>query len=134
MRIDGQCHCGAVTYEADIDPEEVSVCHCTDCQVLTGSAFRVTAIASGEGIRLTGREPKTYVKVAESGRRRIQQFCADCGSPLFTRGEGADPGPWGIRWGSIRQRLELVPRRQIWCRSALPWIHDLRDLPGRETD
>jgi hypothetical protein len=32
MQIDGQCHCGVVTYEADIDPEAVSICHCTDCR------------------------------------------------------------------------------------------------------
>ena len=43
MRIDGQCHCGFVTYEAEIDPEDVSICHCTDCQRLTGSPYRVTA-------------------------------------------------------------------------------------------
>jgi len=29
MKIDGRCHCGLVTFEADIDPEQVSVCHCT---------------------------------------------------------------------------------------------------------
>jgi hypothetical protein len=37
MKIDGGCHCGTVTYRADIDPGQVSVCHCTDCQTLTGS-------------------------------------------------------------------------------------------------
>jgi hypothetical protein len=40
MNIDGQCHCGHVTYQADIDPEKVSICHCTDCQALTGSPYR----------------------------------------------------------------------------------------------
>jgi hypothetical protein len=47
MNIDGQCHCGRVTYQADIDPEGVSICHCTDCQRLTGSPYRVTAICLG---------------------------------------------------------------------------------------
>jgi len=44
MHIDGQCHCGRITFEADIDPDEVSICHCTGCQSLTGSPYRVTAI------------------------------------------------------------------------------------------
>jgi hypothetical protein len=47
MHIDGQCHCGRVTYQAEIDPERVSICHCTDCQALTGSPYRVTVICSG---------------------------------------------------------------------------------------
>jgi hypothetical protein len=134
MKIDGQCHCGFVRYEAEIDPEEVSICHCTDCQMLTGSAYRVTVMARREDIRLTQGEPETYVKTAESGRGRLQQFCRRCGSPLFTTGEGSEAEVWGIRWGSIRQRRHLAPRRQIWCRSAAAWIHGLRDLPGDERD
>ncbi|BAL76446.1 hypothetical protein S23_32430 [Bradyrhizobium cosmicum] len=32
MQIDGQCHCGQINFEAEIDPEAISVCHCRDCQ------------------------------------------------------------------------------------------------------
>ena len=32
----------------------------------------------------------------------------------------------------LRQRAALVPRRQIWCRSALPWSASLAGLPGIE--
>jgi hypothetical protein len=133
MNIDGQCHCGSVTYQADIDPERVSICHCTDCQVLTGSPYRVTVICSGGHIRMTGKVPKVYAKIGDNGRTRFQHFCPECGSPLFTSGEGG-PDDWGIRWGSIRQRDRLKPRRQIWCRSAVPWINGLDELPGRPTD
>ena len=52
MRVQGRCHCGRITYEAEIDPEDVSICHCTDCQMLTGSAYRVTVRAPGAGFRL----------------------------------------------------------------------------------
>ncbi|TIO39203.1 MAG: GFA family protein, partial [Mesorhizobium sp.] len=48
MRIDGACHCGAITYEAEVDPEKTSICHCADCQQLTGTAFRVTVGAPEE--------------------------------------------------------------------------------------
>ena len=37
MKIDGRCHCGCITYEAEIDPDKVMICHCTDCQTLSGS-------------------------------------------------------------------------------------------------
>ena len=134
MHIDGSCHCGHVAYEAEIDPEDVSICHCTDCQQLTGSAFRVTAITRAEKVRQTGSEPKLYRKFGENGRPRLQYFCPECGSPLFTTGEGDDAMWWGIRVGTIRQRRELLPRRQIWHRSALPWLNSLNDLPAIETE
>ncbi len=100
MNIDGQCHCGHVTFQAEIDPSKVSICHCTDCQMLTGSAYRITAITSHDSIKLTGNAPKVYLKVGENGHKRLQYFCPECGSPLFTFGESADADEWGIRWGS----------------------------------
>ena len=103
MNIDGQCHCGRVTYQAEADPERVSICHCTDCQTLTGSPYRVTVICSGDQIRMTGQAPKIYAKTGDNGRTRYQHFCGECGSPLFTSGDGG-ADDWGIRWGSIRQR------------------------------
>ena len=134
MHIDGQCHCGRVTFEAEIDPQAVSICHCTDCQSLTGSPFRVTVICPGEQVRIQSGSPKIYAKTGDNGRKRLQHFCADCGSPLFTSGGGVQTDNWGIRWGSIRQRDLLKPVRQIWCRSAVPWIKDVQGLPDRPTD
>ena len=134
MKITGTCHCGHVTYEAEIDPEQVTICHCTDCQRLTGSPFRVTAMTGRDDIHMTGDAPKVYVKLGDNGRKRFQHFCPECGSPLFTSGEGEDALEWGIRWGSINQRGTLVPRRQIWCCSAASWLDQVTALPGRERD
>src|SRR5689334_3860758 len=96
MKIDGQCYCGHVRFEAEIDPDRVSVCHCTDCQTLTGSPYRVTVATSRDRIQLTGKAPKVYIKTGDNGRKRLQYFCPECGSPMFTTGEGADAEEWGI--------------------------------------
>jgi hypothetical protein len=133
MRIDGGCHCGRISYQAEVDPERVSICHCTDCQSLTGSPFRVTVICAANDVTLTAGSPQRYTKLGENGRPRHQHFCGDCGAPLFTSGDGG-PDDWGIRWGSIRQRDQLIPRRQIWCASAVSWIDGITRLPGRPGD
>lgn len=52
MKIDGACHCGLITCEATIDPEQVGICHCTDCRTLSGSAFRTFVLARKDGFRL----------------------------------------------------------------------------------
>jgi len=134
MKIDGQCHCGQVSYEAEIDPAKVSICHCTDCQTLTGSAYRVTVAAERDKVKMTGAPPKLYVKLGESGKKRLQYFCPNCGSPVYVTGEGEDAARYGLRWGAIRQRDALKPTRQIWCKSAAPWIGDLDKVPGQPTE
>jgi hypothetical protein len=86
MKVDGGCHCGSIKFEAEIDPADVGVCHCTDCQSLSGTAFT------------------TYV---------------------FASAAVDKPERYNLRLGTIRQRHELRPQVQIWCRSALDWVMDL---------
>ena len=50
MKVEGACHCGRIAFEAEIDPARVSVCHCADCQTLTGSAFRLAVPGAGSEI------------------------------------------------------------------------------------
>jgi hypothetical protein len=33
-----------------------------------------------------------------------------------------------LRVGILRQRKDFVPRRQIWFRSAQPWVTDLSPI------
>lgn len=133
MRVDGQCHCGRVTYVADVDYNDVSLCHCTDCQVLCGSPWRASVPAAASSFRLTGAAPRMYVKTADSGARRAQAFCADCGTPIYATAPD-NPTTFNLRIGAIRQRDQLRPSRQIWCRSALPWASDVRALPASERE
>ena len=134
MKIDGGCHCGAIAYEAEIDPQMVSICHCADCQTLSGTAFRVSVFTPGDKFRLTRGTPKVYVKTAESGNKRAQAFCADCGSPIYATSVGEGPKAYGIRVGTARQRAELTPKRQIWHRSAVPWFPEMDGIASKETD
>lgn len=134
MKIDGGCHCGAIAYEAEIDPAMVMICHCTDCQTLSGSAFRTVALTRAGGFRLLSGALKTYVKTGDSGARREQAFCPECGSPIYSTSPGDGPKVYSIRLGTSRQRRELMPRAEIWRRSALPWIGDLGTAQQEATE
>jgi hypothetical protein len=133
MRIDGRCACGTITLEGEADPADVSICHCTDCQTGTGSAFRVSVLVRGASFKLTG-QPTHYLKLtADSGTPRIQAFCPRCGSPIYstTPGDGQQDA-YRVRVGLLRQRREFVPKRQNWFRSALPWIDSVSAIAKNE--
>lgn len=134
MKITGACHCGAITIEAEADPQKTAICHCTDCQTGTGSAFRVSVPVPGATLKLTG-QPATYLKTtADSGNPRLQAFCPRCGTPIYSTspGEGVQPS-YMVRVGILHQRDQFVPKQQIWFRSARPWVTEIGGIPQKQT-
>jgi hypothetical protein len=126
MKIDGGCHCGSITYEAEVSPDEVYVCHCTDCQAISGTAFRWAVPVPEAAFKLLTGKPKAYVKVCESGATNHQLFCPECASPIYSTSSGVGPKVFNLRLGTARQRAELKPKMQYWCRSAQGWttVHE----------
>jgi hypothetical protein len=133
MKIDGRCHCGYITFEAEIEPDKSLLCNCTDCQTFSSSAFRVHAFAPDHAFRLLSGDPKSYVKTAESGNKRPQAFCPECGTDIYVTALGAGPKVYAIRAGCIRQRDQIVPHTQWWYRSAQSWVTQVGSIPKFET-
>jgi hypothetical protein len=129
MKIEGCCHCGRISYEAEINPDYVIICHCTDCQTISGAPYRVTVPVKTENFKLQG-QPKTYVKTAASGNKRVLAFCADCGSAIYSTSL-EDRVVFSLRLGAVKQRAQLIPKSQGWCRSALPWAMDIGHIPRK---
>jgi len=133
MNVTGGCHCGKLRYEADVDPDRIAVCHCVDCQILSGTAFRTAARVPVEDFTLLKGEPKHYTKTGGSGRPRIMAFCENCGTQIYGTGIDDDAQQISLRIGTCDQRAELVPVRQIWRRSAVSWLNDLSIAESHET-
>lgn len=130
LPVTGQCHCGKVRIQAQVNPERVFVCHCQDCQVLTGGAFRVVVPALAGSLAVQG--PVTeYARTADSGAVRLQVFCPACGSPLYARSPDTN-GLATLRVGVLDQRSVLPPVLQLWRQSVLPWADQIAALPGCE--
>ncbi len=128
MHVDGSCHCAAIRFEAEIDPQRVVICHCSDCQCFSGSAFRTSVLVPEADFSMQAGSPAIYEKTAESGSARQLAFCARCGTHLYGTSEGQGSRFFSVRVGTLAQRAELPPRLQVWCRSALSWIDSLSDL------
>ena len=127
MKVDGRCHCGEIRYEAQIDADQVNICHCTDCQTLTGTVYRVSVPAPAASFVLLSGLPKIYIKTADSGNKRAQAFCPNCGTPIYAA-DAQNPQTYGLRIGALTQRAALPAKRQIWFHSALQWAADIRSL------
>lgn len=125
MKVDGSCQCGSVTYEADINPNIIRVCHCTDCQTSSGSAFRVLVSVPADQFQLLSGRTKQCFKIADSGHRRALVFCPECGTQIYGTSDDDQPAMLSLRIGTVHQRGQLVPRLQTWRRSALGWVDDL---------
>jgi hypothetical protein len=132
MKVVGGCHCGSIRFEAEVDPAKVVICHCTDCQTLSGTAFR-TVVPTKEGtFRLISGAPKVYVKTGESGNKREQTFCPNCGTPIYSGPVGEGAKVVSLRVGATRQRDDLIPSEQFWFRSSQAWLQQLPKIQKRE--
>lgn len=126
MNISGQCHCGAISFTAVVDPNKVVACHCADCQQFSGAPFRAVLPTPIDKVALTG-QPKTYVKLAASGNCRVQAFCEVCGTQIYST-EPDSPAVLSLRLGCVNERALLPPVIQIWGQSAMPWLKSLPEV------
>ena len=131
MKCTGRCHCGAITYECEVEPEKAFICHCTDCQTLSGTAFRTVVPVPEADFTLLSGAPKVYVKTGESGNRRQQTFCGNCGTPIYACPDDPGPKTLNLRLGALKERDHMVPKLQLWARSAQPWV-GLESIPRIE--
>ena len=132
MRVEGQCHCGAITYEAEVELDTIAICHCLDCQRLSGAAFRSNVPAPAAGFRILKGVPRRYIKTGDSGAKRVHAFCETCGSPVYSSAV-ENPQTYTLRIGALTQGQALGhPARQIWTKRRLPWVPPLDGVPEVE--
>jgi hypothetical protein len=134
MQVEGLCHCGQISFRAEIISDEVEICHCTDCQTLSGSAFHTIVPTVDGSFELQSGELKRYEKTADDGAVRIQSFCPRCGSPICSSPPDGVPGVLRVRVGVLKQRNQLVPGMQYWARSAQPWTQVISEMSKIETE
>ncbi len=131
LKTNGACSCGENTYEAEVDPDKVVMCNCSDCQTSSGGTCHVNVLVPESDFHVTSGTLKEYIKIAESGARRIIGFCGTCGTQIFAVGAEA-PRVYGVRVPTLAQREQFPPKVQIWGRSRPKWLPPLDDIPVKE--
>jgi hypothetical protein len=81
---EGGCLCGDVRYKTVAEPIRITICHCSFCQKLTGSAYLVEPIFRKQDVVFKGVPPKTYEHRSDSSQKRvILNFCGRCGTTIY---------------------------------------------------
>jgi hypothetical protein len=123
----GGCACGSIRYVCARAPVAMLNCHCRDCQRSSGAPYASGFIVLSSDVEITGT-PKTYTVRAGSGSLATRDFCSDCGTPLFTRGE-ASREFMSIRFPTLDRPSEFRPMLDIWTSSAAPWVCLSPEIP-----
>ena len=128
-KLDGSCLCGKVTYSCDAEPVATAVCHCTDCQRQTGTAFSVIVGVPSDALKIEGDSLASFTTVGTDTQQEVaRKFCRECGSPVVSVAD-AIPGVVFIKAGTLHDKSWLEPQIQVWTGSAQPWI-PLDSHPG----
>ncbi|MEM9763783.1 MAG: GFA family protein [Pseudomonadota bacterium] len=131
MIVHGRCHCGEITFEAEVDPEEVFVCHGEDSRVLSSSAFLTVVPCRRNAFFPLAGTPRFYIMKAEGGGRRALAFCGTCGTAIHSTDADDRGADFILRTGILVEAATLSPRHQTCTESALPWLGTIPGLPGR---
>ncbi len=117
----GGCQCGAIRYRFSGDPVTLYACHCTDCQVSTGSSFALSMIVPRQAIETLHGKPELCEIQLPDGRRKRTFRCGRCGTHLW----GAPlrvPQVLNLHPGTLDDTSWFEPVAHIWTRSAQPWV------------
>ena len=128
----GGCQCGAVRYEISAEPVAAYVCHCTECQRQSGSAFAMAIRVPNEHFRLTRGALKSFVRTAPSGRTMECSFCPDCGTRIYHVPEHFKDQK-SVKPGTLDDARWVKPTHHLFVRSALPWVRIPDGVVAQET-
>ena len=121
MNLEGGCQCGNIRYQLRSEPIVVYVCHCTDCQKQSSSAFGTSVWVKRGDFELVRGTLSLWKTRGGSGRAKDCTFCTDCGSRIY-HAIASEPDIYSLKGGSLDSAGQLRPAAHIWLRSAQQWV------------
>lgn len=125
MGLTGHCHCGAISYSVEGEPQHASFCHCEDCRRSAGAPVVGWAAFKAADLTVTG-EPASYA----SSEHVVRQFCGTCGTGLFYVNEQVLPGLVDIQIATLDDPEALPPQLHVQAAERLSWMKDIDALPA----
>ncbi|MEK9774872.1 MAG: GFA family protein [Quisquiliibacterium sp.] len=93
----------------------------TGCQKASGSGASANTVVPTDQLQFVKGEPRLFSKIVDSGNKLHRAFCADCGSPIYTRRDHM-PEVSVLKVGSLDAPDSMQVIMNIWTKSARPWV------------
>ncbi|GAC06759.1 GFA family protein [Paraglaciecola chathamensis] len=118
-KITGSCLCGSVQFECNDSIESFHLCHCTQCQKVTGSSHASNLFTAVNNIQwLKGSASIKRYNVP--GRNISNAFCGECGSALpYVSLSGK---ALVIPAGCLDTTPDIMPSSHIFYAERAPWF------------
>ena len=129
--ITGGCLCGALRYRAEGEPNFQGLCHCRNCQRLSGGGHVGWLCFPETTVTVEGKT-HSYATTGGSGRTATRFSCPTCHSIVYGTAE-VMPGLINIYAGSLDDTSQFKPTMAIFTRSRPAWDDSSRNLKCFET-
>lgn len=116
----GGCLCGAIRYEASVEPMMAGHCQCRDCQRMGGGHASMLGFPEDK-VKLTGT-PKYYGTKADSGNISSRGVCPNCGSWVVGKTSGM-ANFITISAGTLDDPGQFKPQLVVYHDRANAWDH-----------
>lgn len=115
----GSCLCGKVAYQYDGEIDEISMCHCKDCQKAQGSAFSAVAPIQSRAFQVTQGE--AFLRSFRATPDKVRVFCHVCGSPIYSARDTL-PDVKRLRIGTLDTPVNASHKYHAFVSSHVPWL------------
>lgn len=115
----GGCACGAIRYTATDKADYQLICHCRQCQQISGTGHGAQFSAAADSTLIEG-DITFYDMEADSSGTVSSGFCGQCGSPILKK-TTSYPGVYFIHAGSMDDPAEFEPQFVVFDQGKLAW-------------
>lgn len=78
--LEGRCQCGQVRYRVAGETVALFICHCTECQRQSASAFGMALWLRNYSKEVLGGELEAWIRTTPTGKQLVCEFCSRCGT------------------------------------------------------
>ncbi|CAH0047683.1 unnamed protein product [Clonostachys solani] len=127
----GSCICNKVKFSFTGEPKQAALCHCRQCQKLSGSAFTYNLLVPREDFKWTSGSPKVSSFVQESGMIVEYSFCPDCATIMAKQTEKEDFKPFYLIQAGTLDGYEnkKKPDAEFWVSRKADWVQPIQGVP-----